>query len=423
VTARKVAGAHPPGKDAASPWRMPLAAWKQVAKRTWTESSDDNVGLIAAGVAFYGFLAIVPLLAATVLVYGLVADHATVARNVQSLAAIMPREVAGLIGDQLSNVVATSDGKKGLGLIVAIAIALFGARGGAGAVITALNIAYEEEEKRGFVRLNLMRLAITAGAVILAVIAMGAIALLGHLDVLLPGAPGIVLLLGKLLSYVLLVLAAAAGAATLYRYGPSRDRARWLWLSPGSGLFALLWLLLTFGFGIYVANFGSYGATYGALGAVVVLLTWLYLSSYILLFGAELNSEFEHQTARDTTKGPEQPLGSRGAWAADHVAGEPQGEGDKTDALADASAAAPAPQAQSESKDLPATIPVRVGGRAAALTGAARPGWLSSLLAGAALAQLRTRGREKRGLAMLAAAAGLALMRRRAGPGKKAPLK
>jgi membrane protein len=310
------------GRHATSPWRMPWPAWREILGRTRKESGDDNIGLIAAGVAFYGFLAIVPLLGATVMVYGLLADHETVARNVQSLAGILPGSAAKLIGDQLHAVVGTSDGKKGLGLLLAIAIALFGARGGAGAVITALNIAYEEREKRGFVRLNLLALGITAGAVVLAVIAMGAVAALGQLDTLLPGAPGIVLLLGKLLSYVLLVLAAAAGAATIYRYGPSRDRAQWLWLSPGSVLFALLWLLLTLGFGIYVANFGSYDATYGALGAVVVVLTWLYLSSYVLLFGAELNSEVEHQTAHDTTRGPDKPMGERGAWAADHVAGE-----------------------------------------------------------------------------------------------------
>jgi membrane protein len=135
------------------------------------------------------------------------------------------------------------------------------------------------------------------------VIAMISIAALGHLDTLLPWAPAPVLVLGKILTYVLMAGAGAAAAATLYRYGPNREKAKWVWLTPGSIAATLLWLLLTFGFGIYVANFGNYDATYGSLGAVIVLLTWLYLSAYVLLMAAELNSEIEHQTARDTTSG------------------------------------------------------------------------------------------------------------------------
>ena len=305
-----------------TPWRMPRATWVPVLKRSWAEGSDDNIGLVAAGVAFYAFLAIVPLLAATVLLYGLLADPATVVANVRTLAQAMPADAANLVGEQLMTVVGTSEGKKGLGLVIALGVALFGARNGAGAVVTALNIAYEEKEKRGFVRLTLVNLAITAAAVVAAITAGLAVTALAALEEWLPRAPGVAVL-GKVVSYLLLLLVAAAGAATLYRYGPSRARARWTWITPGSLLAAVGWVALTLGFGVYVANFGNYNATYGSLGAVVVLLTWLYLSSYILLFGAELNSEFEHQTAQDTTTGASAPLGSRGAWVADHVAGIP----------------------------------------------------------------------------------------------------
>ena len=287
--------------------------------RTWKEAGSDNIGLVAAGVAFYGFLAVVPLLGAVVLSYGLVADPKTVLRNMNGLTSVMPADAAKLIGEQLMNVVKTSGGKKGFGLVLALALALFGARNGAGAIVTALNIAYDEEEKRGFIKLNLLALAITLGAVVATILAVIAIAALGHLGALFPDAPEILLSGGKILSYLLVAIAGAAGAATLYRYGPNRDEAQWVWLTPGSLGAAILWLVLTIGFGAYVSQFGNYNATYGSLGTVVVLLTWLYLSSYVLLIGAELNSELERQTAKDTTTGPERPMGTRGADAADTV--------------------------------------------------------------------------------------------------------
>ena len=307
------------GTQATSPWRMPLSAWKTVLLRTWTESGNDNVGLIAAGVAFYGFLAIVPVLASLVLVYGLIASPQTVVDNVRSLADNMPRDAAQLIGDQLMTVVKTSDGKKGFGLALALAVALFGARNGAGSVITALNVAYEEREKRNFLIVNLLAIGITAAAVLIAIVAILAITALAKLQALLPDAPGAVLVLGKILSYLLMTAAGAAGAAALYRFGPSRQQPRWEWLSAGSLFAAIGWLLLTLGFGVYVANFGDYNATYGALGAVVVLLMWLWVSSYAVLIGAEINAEAERQTSVDSTTGRPRPIGRRGATVADQL--------------------------------------------------------------------------------------------------------
>lgn len=299
---------------------MPLTAWRAVVVRTFREASSDNVGLVAAGVAFYAFLALFPLLGAAVLTYGFVAEPASVLRHMNALTTMLPTDVARVVGDQLLSVVQTSGGKKGLGLLLALAVALFGARNAVGAIITALNIAYEEEEKRGFFRTNLLALGITACAVLALVIAAIAVAVLGYLDELMPTSNRFLIAGGKALSYVLFALAAATGAAALYRYGPSRDTARWAWLTPGSLLFAVASVILTLAFGFYVARFGNYGATYGSLSAVVVVLTWLYLTSYALLFGGELNSELEHQTEQDTTTGPERPQGARGAWAADNVA-------------------------------------------------------------------------------------------------------
>jgi membrane protein len=400
--------------QARSPWAIPLAGWKEVALRSFREASDDNVGLIAAGVAFYGFLALVPLLGAVVLSYGLIAEPATVLRNMQGLTSVMPADAAKLIGEQLMNVVETSSGKKGVGVLLALTLALFGARNGAGSVITALNVAYEEKEKRGFVAVNLLALGITCAAVAVAIFALIAIAALGHLEALMPGAPGAMLVLGKILSYVLLGCGGAAVAATLYRYGPSREKARWTWITPGSLFAALCWLLLTLGFGIYVSEFGNYNATYGSLGAVVVMLTWLYLSSYVLLFGAELNSELEHETAADTTDGAAEPMGVRGAWAADNVANGPkQGRAAPTKgapaivkrcALEGSAAEAPS--------DLTNLIAARAVSRLAQTGGGNKVGMISSGLTTIGLSLLRRRGRATPGIALIAVAAAAAWLTR-----------
>jgi membrane protein len=413
------------GRDSQSPWTMPLAGWKDVARRSFREASDDNIGLIAAGVAFYGFLALVPLLGAIVLSYGLIADPQTVLHNMTGLTSVMPADAAKLIGEQLMNVVKTSGSKKGLGVLLALVIAMFGARNGAGSVVIALNVAYEEKEKRGFLKINLLALTITGAAVVVAISALVAIAALGHLGKLIPQAPGIVLVLGKLLSYVLLGAGGAAAAATLYRYGPSRDEPRWTWITPGSLFAALCWLLLTLGFGVYVAKFGNYNATYGSLGAVVVMLTWLYLSSYVLLLGAELNSELEHQTEADTTDGEAQPLGGRGAGAADNVANaaddddpaRPAAEEGSGECDADARVSDPL---ELDSPPVPDAAPssaadlilARVTARLGRTVGLKKVSLLSSGLATVGLSQLRKRGRTVPGIALVAAAATVAFLTR-----------
>ena len=407
------------GRDATSPWHMPWSGWKEVLGRTWKESSKDNVSVVAAGVAFYGFLAMVPMLGAIILIYGLAADPQTVVKHARDLSTVMPGDVAKLIGEQLLNVTETSGGKKGLGLAVAIAVALWGARNSASSIITALNIAYEEEEKRGFLKVILLSLIMTVGAVALGLLGGVAIGVMNALQHFFPSLGGFGVFLGKLLTYLMLAAVAAAAAATMFRYAPSRDKAKWTWITPGSVIFAAAWILLTLGFGLYVSSFGNYGATYGSLSAVVVLLTWLYLSSYALLLAAELNSELEHQTAKDTTAGSDRPLGARGAWSADHVAGG------GTSALATEAARpednrrrrALAAYAERSGADTGpgehAYLASRVTARAGKWAGLRRVGVMSSVLATAGLAQLRRRGSEKTGAALLLSAAGLSLLRRK----------
>lgn len=286
-----------PGADADKPSDIPARGWKQIAVRAYRESNGDNISLIAAGVAFYAFLAFVPLLAAMVLTYGLVAEPASVVDHMQALTNAMPAEAAGIIGEQLKSVVLTAGSKKGIGLLIAIALSLYGAMKIATSIMTATNIAWDVEETRSFVKRSLLALVFTMGAVLALVIAIGAISVLGFIEHLLPTASPIAHTLLKILFWIPAAAAVSLGIAILYRYAPNRrPKPPWRWISPGSVVATLLWLAATLAFGFYVTNFGSYNATYGSLGAVIVFLTWLYLTAYILLMGAELNAEVERQT-------------------------------------------------------------------------------------------------------------------------------
>lgn len=332
------------GHHAASPWQMPLAAWKDIAARTWKRTWQDNVGLVSAGVAYYGFLAIVPLLGLIVLGYGVLANPAVVVEDFQMLTVIFPADVAKLIAEQMLGAIRSSQETKGIGILVGLVIALYGATNGAGAVVTALNIAYSEKEKRSLLRYYLTTIVMTLIAVALAIAALTAMTVLAFLGRFFPHASAAAISLSRIGGLVGLGLIAAAVAASLYRFAPSREEARWSWITPGSLFAGAAWVLLTSLFSYYVTNIANYSATYGSLGTVVVLLTWIYLSAYALVFGGELNSEIEHQTAHDSTTGEPLPMGDRGAWAADHVARSD--ETDRSDAPSMAEATPKAPTAK-----------------------------------------------------------------------------
>src|SRR5436305_641074 len=269
VQSVEVGGAmvDPKGHQASSPWQMPRAAWKDIALRTYKRVWDDNVGLVAAGVAFYGFFALLSLLGLIVLAYGLAADPFTVIEHVRALTAVLPTDVAFVIGDQLMNAVRASQKAKGLGIALAFLVGTYGGTNGATSVITALNIAYEEKEKRSLVRFYLLAVAMTLSALVIALLALAATAALAFLQHLLPAASPPLVIGGKVLGYLLLTAAAAGIASTLYRFGPSREEAKWTWITPGSLFAAVVWLMLTWAFGFYVAHFTNYKASYGSLGA------------------------------------------------------------------------------------------------------------------------------------------------------------
>ena len=309
------------GRNAATPWQIPPRAWKDVAVRVWNQSWLDNIGLVAAGVAFYGFLALVPLLGILVLSYGMFAQPTTVIDHVTTLVRFLPPDVVKLLGQLLMNAVHASEQASGLGILAALGVALYAGSNGAGAVMSALNIAYEEKEKRSLLRFYGIAVVITVGATLIALVALAAMAAVGELERILPKTTPALLAVGRVGLYAAMALLAAGVAAALYRFGPSREDARWQWLTPGSIFTAIVWLLLATGFSFYVTRLTDYSATYGSIAAIVMLLTWMYLSAYAFLFGAELNAELEHQTTVDSTTGHAQPLGERGAWVADHVAG------------------------------------------------------------------------------------------------------
>ena len=248
----------------------------------WNAGGKDNLGLIAAGISYYVFLAMVPLLVVAVLTYGLVADPAMVAQHVAVLAQSLPQSAAELVGEQLVGVTEGRGSAKGLGLVVALAVSLFGARNGAGAIITALNIVFGVKDFRSILRATGLAIGITLGGIVTLAIVAGAIA----------ATSGITGIAGTVAGYLLVGGAGFGAAALLYRVAPNRVNLPWRSIWPGALLFAITWLLATMGFGIYVANFGNYNATYGSLGAVVVLVTWFYLSAYFLLFGAEFSAQF-----------------------------------------------------------------------------------------------------------------------------------
>ena len=310
----------PYGHKADSPRQMPKRAWKDIVARTYKRTWDDNVALVSAGVAFYGFFAILSLLGLIVLVYGFVTDPVSVIMQMRRLTAVLPSDVASIIAQQLLTVVQSSGKTKGLGVLVAFLVATYGGTNGAAAVITALNIAYEEKEKRSLWRFYLLAVCMTLVALVVALCAIAGTAALAYLQDLLPKASPAALTAGRIAGYLLLVPAAAAVAATLYRYGPSREDAKWEWITPGSLFASASWVLLTLAFGFYLSHLANYRASYGSLAAVVAMLTWMYFSAYAFVIGAELNSEIEHQTAKDSTTGKPEPMGDRGAWAADNVA-------------------------------------------------------------------------------------------------------
>lgn len=306
------------GREADNPQHIPWLGWKDILHRMKDEISQDRIGTVAAGTTFFILLALFPALAALVSLYGLVADPVTIAEHLASVRGYIPQGTIDLIGGELQRLISNRTGALGFGFAVGLLLALWSANSGMKALFDALNVAYDETEKRGFFKLLFISMAFTGGAIAFFIILLNVVIGVPLIVKLLPLGP-----LGDMLVAVLpaLILFGVAifGLAVLYRYGPSRTVAKWRWITPGSMFAAIVWLIGSALFTWYLANWGNYSATYGSLGAVVGAMMWIYLSMWVVLVGAELNAEIEHQTAKDTTIGPDKPLGARGAFMADDV--------------------------------------------------------------------------------------------------------
>ena len=306
------------GREADQPSGIPNLGWHDIAWRVAKAIPEDRVLATAGSVAFFTLLAVFPAIAVVVSIYGLVADAHTIGTHLALLVGILPEGVIGLIRDQVAAIVSKQTPALSIAFAIGLLTAAWSANSGIGAMFDALNVVYGEKEKRSLVRFYATTFTFTIGAVLFVIVAILAVVVL-PVVLRLVGIPFSAELVLSIARWPMLLAVVMAALTLVYRYGPSRRRAEWRWVSVGSALAAFLWIAASMGFSWYVASFDSYNRVYGSLGAGVGFMVWIWFSVVIVLIGAELNAEIEHQTARDTTVGPEKPLGARGATMADHV--------------------------------------------------------------------------------------------------------
>lgn len=312
------AAKHGRSRHATAPWQIPWAGWKDILWRTYQNINESRLLAVAAGVVFYALLALFPAISALVSLYGLFADASTIDSHLSLASGILPGGAVDILHEELTRLTATKGAGLSFGFVLSLLFALWSAMAGVKAIIDALNVAYGEKEKRSFIRLNLVALAFTVGAIVSLILAFGAMVVvpivLGHLGL---GAAASALL--GILRWPILLALVIVGLAVLYRYAPSRTEPRWEWLSVGSVFAGVAWLIASGLFSWYIDNFGTYNVTYGSLGAAIGMMMWLWISMIVILLGAELNAAIEHQTAQDSTVPGDKPLGRRGADKADTI--------------------------------------------------------------------------------------------------------
>jgi membrane protein len=306
------------GRSARTPSEIPARGWKDIFWRVYENILKDRVVLVAAGITFYSILSLFPAIAALVAVYGLFADPATIASNLDQVAGVLPEGAIQVLRDQMNRLAAQGSSTLGAAFIIGLAVSLWSANAGIKSLFDGLNLVYDEEEKRGLIKLNLVSLVFTTATLLFVLVAVAAMVVV-PLVINFFGLAEATNLIMRIARWPLLLVIVGLGLAVLYRYGPSRAKAKWRWITWGSAFAAALWLAGSILFSWYAANFGSYNKTYGSLGAIIGFMVWIWLSAIVILIGAEIDSETEHQTARDTTTGRPKPLGARGARMADTV--------------------------------------------------------------------------------------------------------
>ncbi|MBV7378858.1 YihY/virulence factor BrkB family protein [Maritimibacter dapengensis] len=312
------------GRDANRPRSIPTAGYLDVLSRCWARLGPLKLGLIAAGIAFYGLLALFPAITAAVALTGIAVDPGLLADRSEWLLSAVPASAAELISAQIAEVAGAEEGALTLAAIVSVLIALWSASNGTGSMVQGLTSVYEEEETRGFVKLKLLNIALTVALILgLAVAVIVVAAIPAGLEWV--GAGETLQTLANWLRWPIMFALGLLGISVLFRFGPDRRNALWRWVTPGAALGCVLWVLATLGFSFYIQNFGSYNETFGTLAGVIVLLTWLWISAFVILLGALFDAELEAQTRRDSTVGKERPAGQRGAFKADNI-GRARGE-------------------------------------------------------------------------------------------------
>lgn len=309
------------GREAGSPLAMPRAGWRDVLIRTFRRVNRDRIDIVAASAAFWAILALFPIIAALIALSAFVLEPASMRDQISELSAPLPDEAAELVNERATEV-AARDRAAGFGAIIAIAFAIWTASAATKTLMEGLNSAYDEKERRGIVRFNATAILLTFGILVGFILSVFAIVVVPAALALQPGFSWT----GALVDWFrwpVMAAFAIAGLATLYRFGPSRRNARWRWVSLGAVVATVLWIIASLGFSLYVRNFAAYNQFYGTLGGVAVLMIWFWLTAWIVLFGAELNSEIEHQTRRDSTVGRPKPMGDRGAVKADTLGRSP----------------------------------------------------------------------------------------------------
>jgi membrane protein len=315
-----LARAHEPGRgrEANTPKQIPARGWKDILWRMFWGISEDRILSTSGGVAFFALLAVFPAIATIVSLYGLFADASTIRGHLSLLAGILPGGVLDLLGEQIALITTQGSDTLSLAFVVGFLVALWSANSGVAALFDALNVVYGEKEKRSLLRFYATTFLLTLGMIGFIILAITAVVV----------APVVLTFMGfvtpaerllAILRWPILLVVVGLWLAVIYRYGPSRRDPKWRWVTWGSATASILWLTASILFSWYVANFDSYNKTYGSLGAGVGFMVWIWLSVVIVLLGAELNAEMEHQTARDSTEGAPKPLGARRATMADHV--------------------------------------------------------------------------------------------------------
>lgn len=306
------------GRTARGPHEIPVEGWKDIAWRVYGSTQESGLSLIAAGVTFYVILALFPALTALVSVYGLLANPSSIGEQVSALSGVLPDDAIGLVQGQLDSLARAPEGKLSLGFAVSLLAALWSVNTAMKSVFQGLNVTYGEKEKRGIVGLNMISFMFAMGGVLTMMVYLIAIAVV-PLVLNYVGLSVVTEALIKLARWPILLVISGLMIALLNRFGPSRHAAQWKWVTPGSVFVMVAWGGGSSVFSFYLAHFANYDKTYGSLGAAIGLMVWVWVSTYILLVGAAINAEIEHQTAIDTTEDGGRPMGRRGAFMADTV--------------------------------------------------------------------------------------------------------